>query len=76
MLYSMKELFLTLPQRYDFRVMPSGTVLLQPVDFPLERCAFAVVPQPFESPGTIGGILGRGSRLAGDFPDEGGFPCT
>jgi hypothetical protein len=76
MFQPLKEFLLPFPERHDFRLVPCRPIFLQPVDFPLQRRAFAVVPQALERPGAIGGILGRGSRLAGDVPDERGFSCT
>src|SRR6476660_1334168 len=63
----MQEIFLAFPERQDFRVVlrgARGPVSLEPVDFTLERRPLAVVAETLERPGAIGGILGRGSRLA------------
>ena len=76
MLYPMQELFFPLPKCHDFRFMPRRAIFLQPVDFPLERRAITVVSQALECPGAIGGVLGGGSRLTGDVPDERGFSST
>jgi hypothetical protein len=72
----MKQILFPFPERHNLVFVPSGPIFLQPVDFALERRAFAVVPQALERSGAVGGIVGRGSRLAGDFPDERGFSCT
>ncbi len=75
----MQEIFLAFPEREDFRLVLRGTrgpVSLEPVDFTLQRRPLTVVAEALERPGTIGGILGGGSRLAGDVPDERGFSCT
>jgi hypothetical protein len=70
------KLFLPSQQGVQFVRRSCSTGFLKPVDLALERRAIPVIPQALECPGAIGGILGRGSRLAGDVPDERGFSCT
>ena len=54
---------------------PAAARFLQPVDFPLHFGPFPVVAQPFQGPDAVRGVR-RGARLAGDFLDQRGFPCT
>src|SRR3954452_23175595 len=72
---SMQQMLLALPERDDFSFVSGGARFLEPVDFPLQGGAFAVVAQPLERPHTVGGGC-RGSGLPGDLRDNGSLSCT